>query len=243
MRGRVGIRRISRRAPTQTNTAATGTRPTVSPRRRWTPGRAGRSCRPSKACGWENVRRASLRFGTGAPNGFDEPRTTAIRDRRGRFVDGLTWDDFAIFENDVRRRQVGVDHPDQPLGVVPLVRQARRLCRRHARGRVAPAPVVPDVEQRDGVRVVHQLLAERVGQPREPPHAHPNVQVLPLDVAGRDVLRVRVAGDRFRLRPEALRRAVARLRLLGSVELDELREVHIGPEHVLDSRQVRPVPI
>ena len=35
----------------ESNTTATGTRPSISIRCRWAPGRAGRSCRSSKACG------------------------------------------------------------------------------------------------------------------------------------------------------------------------------------------------
>jgi hypothetical protein len=45
-----------------------------------------------------------------------------------------------------------------------------------------------EVVQRDGVRKVLDLLAEAVGQPGEAPHPHR--QVLPLDVAGRDPVRI-----------------------------------------------------
>ena len=49
--------------------------------------------------------------------------------------------------------------------------------------------VVHEVE-RNRVRVHLDLLAEPVGQPSEAAHVHPHRQVLTLDVAGRDVLRV-----------------------------------------------------
>ena len=57
------------------------------------------------------------------------------------------------------------------------------------------------------------LLAEAVGQAGEPAHVHPHGEVLPLDVAGADVLRVRVAGDRLGDGAEADGRAVPPLAL------------------------------
>jgi hypothetical protein len=42
----------------------------------------------------------------------------------------------------------------------------------------------------DGCDQVLDLLGEGVGQPREPAHAHPHGEVLALDVAGVDLLRV-----------------------------------------------------
>jgi hypothetical protein len=44
--------------------------------------------------------------------------------------------------------------------------------------------------ERDGCGQILDLLGEGVRQPREPAHAHPHGQVLPLDEAGVDVLRV-----------------------------------------------------
>src|SRR5439155_24623326 len=75
-------------------------------------------------------------------------------------------------------------------------------------------------------------------------HPHAHGEVLALDVAGRDVLGVRVAPTDFRPRAETLRRAVARLALgRGTVHLDELREVDVLPEAGVDGRQVRMVSV
>ena len=45
--------------------------------------------------------------------------------------------------------------------------------------------------QRNRRLQVFKLLAESVGEPGKPAHAHPHGQVLPLDHAGRDMALVR----------------------------------------------------
>ncbi len=72
-----------------------------------------------------------------------------VRDRRGRFVDGLTRDDFAIFENDVRQeirffetREVPLDlvlAVDFSSSVAPVVRPLRRAARRFVRAYPTPS--------------------------------------------------------------------------------------------------------
>lgn len=57
------------------------------------------------------------------------------------------------------------------------------------------AEVIEYEVQRDGVRVVLDLLAERVGQSRESTNRHSHRNVLALDVAGRDLRHFRVADD------------------------------------------------
>ena len=47
--------------------------------------------------------------------------------------------------------------------------------------------------QGDGGFQVRQLLAERIGESGKAPHLHPHGQVLPLDKAGRDVVRIGIA--------------------------------------------------
>ncbi len=42
--------------------------------------------------------------------------------------------------------------------------------------------VVREMQGRSGFQVI-QLLAESVGEPRQPPHGHANAQILPLDQA------------------------------------------------------------
>ena len=59
------------------------------------------------------------------------------------------------------------------------------------------------------MNMVLELLAEGVGQPREPAVLHPDREVRALDIGRRDVVRVGHAGDGVLLGPDAHRRAVA----------------------------------
>jgi len=89
---------------------------------------------------------------------------------------------------------------------------------------VDPDEVVEHEVKRHRMPVVVDLLREGVGKPREPSHGHPHREVLPLDVACRDVLGVRIPGDRDRIHAKALCRAVARVvRGFGPVDLDQTR--------------------
>ena len=72
---------------------------------------------------------------------------------------------------------------------------------------VNPREVVIHEVQGHCVPQVVDLLRERVGQPREPAHGHPHREVQPFDVAGRDVLGIRISGDGDGISAEALRRA------------------------------------
>ena len=86
--------------------------------------------------------------------------------------------------------------------------------------------------------VVLGLLAERVGQPRVPPHPHPHRQVLRLDVASRDVRRVRVASDDLDFGLGALGRAVlplGRAGIAATVDLDQLTSL-FGSERSVELR-------
>jgi len=67
-------------------------------------------------------------------------------------------------------------------------------CGRYARGLVDANEIVMHEMDRDGMSVVLGLFREAIRQPREPPHRHPHDQVLPLNVAGADVRRVRLLG-------------------------------------------------
>ncbi len=49
--------------------------------------------------------------------------------------------------------------------------------------------------QGDGGFQVRQLLAERIGESGKAPHLHTHGQLLPLDKAGRDVVRIGIAGS------------------------------------------------
>lgn len=97
-----------------------------------------------------------------------------------------------------------------------------------------PAKVVEHEVEGQRVRVVLDLLGEGVRQPGEPAHAHPDVQVLPLGIAGRNLARIRLAGDHPDARPGAHRRAVAGFRpRLFTVNLDQLRVIDLRAERIL----------
>jgi hypothetical protein len=61
------------------------------------------------------------------------------------------------------------------------------------------------------MNVIVNLLAERIRQARKPAHLHSHVEILALDVAGRDVLFSRVADDFDAFGAQTLRGAVASL--------------------------------
>ena len=82
-------------------------------------------------------------------------------------------------------------HRPQPIG------DASRHSGRHAQGLMPTNEVVEYKIERQRMAVVVDLLAERIGQPREPTHAHPHRQIVPLRVARADVFRIGVAGDRL----------------------------------------------
>ena len=104
------------------------------------------------------------------------------------------------------------------------------------------AEVVIHEVQRDGMRVHFDLLGEGIGQPGKSAHVHPHREVLPLDVAGRDVPFVRVACDRGRLDARNLRWRVAVGRATcvdeAPVVLFEHGVVHVDTEGVVHGIQV-----
>jgi hypothetical protein len=63
------------------------------------------------------------------------------------------------------------------------------------------AKVLVEEVQADGCGQVLDLLAESICQSCKPGHRHSHRQVLPLDVAGRNVLRVGIAADLANVNP------------------------------------------
>src|ERR1035441_10349505 len=94
--------------------------------------------------------------------------------------------------------------------------------------------------QRHGCSVVLDVLREGVRESREPPHAHPHREILPLYVAGADMPFVGIADLGLLLRPGADRGAVALLAFhdIVAVYLDQHGVVDVGPEAVRDGREV-----
>ena len=79
--------------------------------------------------------------------------------------------------------------------------------------------------------MVVQLFAESIGQPREAPHPHPHVQVLPFNVARVDVLRIGPSANRGLIASRTNGRAVSD-RCFGrrGVTLNEHRIVDVAIE-------------
>lgn len=99
--------------------------------------------------------------------------------------------------------------------------------------------VVGEVRQGNGRDMVLNLFREGVGQSSEPACSHPNAQVMPLDIAGIDVLRVRLADDSVTLAPKANSGAVALLRAFGyAIDLDQHCVVHIATESLINGLDV-----
>ncbi len=95
----------------------------------------------------------------------------------------------------------------------------------------------------DRVHVILDLLTEPVREAREPLHAHPHGEVLPLDVGRAHVLRVRMPADGFHVDPEARRGTVGALGIAGPVDLVQHGVVDAGAEGALHSFQVDAIPV
>src|SRR4051812_17858351 len=98
-----------------------------------------------------------------------------------------------------------------------------------------PSKIVMHVMQTDRVSMVFNPFAEGVRQPRKSPHTHSHGQVLPLNVTGRDMLRIRSARTANNLCALYFRRTVAAsgMRYL-TINFDKLSVVDICTEASLD---------
>src|SRR5688572_13603010 len=102
----------------------------------------------------------------------------------------------------------GVEQADDLRDGPHVVRHASFHRWRYAKRLMHPGEVVEHEVERDCCRVVLKLLAEGVRQPSESANAHAHREVLALDVAGRDVLRIRLTADDFCFASDAHGRAV-----------------------------------
>jgi len=90
-----------------------------------------------------------------------------------------------------------------------------------------------NVKQRERVHVVLNPLAERIRQARETAHLHSHVEILPLDVAGTDVLRIGVTENNLLSDAQTLCGAVRPCSVRISAEhLDQLRVVDLIRESI-----------
>jgi hypothetical protein len=106
---------------------------------------------------------------------------------------------------------------------------------------VYPAKIViGEVQRTRGLEIV-QLLAESVRQPSEPANRHPHVQILPLNVAGADVTRVRPTVPYLDYGFDYLPWRVAAFGVMLpviAVQLYHLSEVRLPCEYILDATAV-----
>lgn len=104
--------------------------------------------------------------------------------------------------------------------------------------------VVVHVEQGHGMRVIFHFLTKGVRESGKPANVHSHGEILSLDVAGGDMLRVRVARHRQLQAIQADSRAVARLSVTSrAINLHEHRVVNVPAEGILYSRQVHLVAV
>jgi hypothetical protein len=78
-----------------------------------------------------------------------------------------------------------------------MVCYSRFHCGSYAQGLVYPARIVVHVVKRNRVAVILNLLGKSVCQPRETAHLHTHSEILALNVAGRNVLGIRLADNRY----------------------------------------------
>src|SRR4051794_16966215 len=109
-----------------------------------------------------------------------------------------------------------------------MLTKTSRHRRGNSQGLMNPREVMVNVKECDGRNMVLNLFAEGIGQASEAAHLHPHVEILSLDIAGADVLRIGVAKPDLLFDAQTLRGAVP---LLGfrivPEHLDELRVVDV----------------
>lgn len=92
---------------------------------------------------------------------------------------------------------------------------------------------------RDRVRMVLGLFAEAVAQPGKALHRHTHRQILPLNVARRDMALVRIALTAERLCALDLRRAIAACGMRNfAIHLDELGVIDVRAKTALNCVEI-----
>jgi len=122
-----------------------------------------------------------------------------------------------------------------------VIGQARFHRGGNAQTRIHTAEVVIRKMQGNGGFQIRQLLAERIGKPRQSSHLHSNRQVLPLDVASRNVPRIRIASPHLGYNRDDWAWGVPRSRVMlpiVPVQLGQLGEANIQPKRFRHCRLV-----
>ena len=127
-----------------------------------------------------------------------------------------------------------------------MIRNPRLHRRGNAQTLMNPAEIVVHVVKGDRGNVVFDLLREGIGKPGEAAHLHPHGEVLPLDVAGADMLRVRVPDLGFLFASHAFSRRIANLGGFAgtaAVELHQDGVINVSLEGRIDGGEVKSVAI
>jgi hypothetical protein len=111
----------------------------------------------------------------------------------------------------------------------------------HPQGLVNPAEVVVHVMQRNRVLQILQFFREAVGQSRKSAHRHAHGQILPLNIAGRDMVVIGIAGDDRLACSHADGGTVASFwRILRrTINLLQHREINLRAERIFNRCQIR----
>ena len=126
-----------------------------------------------------------------------------------------------------------------------MVRKASFHCGRDSQRLMHATEIVVGMVDRNHVAVILEFLRERICEPREAANAHPQIQVLPFDITGRDVVVVRSAAQDARARSNASGRAVARIRTVrgSAVQLYQHRVIHVHSEGTFDGFRISAVTV
>ena len=120
-----------------------------------------------------------------------------------------------------------------------MLTDARFHRRSNSQGLMNPREVVVHVEQGDHCDMVLNLLTEGIRKPGKAPHIHSHVEVLSLNVAGRNVRLIGRPHDLNAFGSLTLRRAVALCPFgIVTINLHKLRIVDLATEGIGDRRQV-----
>src|ERR1700685_1144787 len=109
-----------------------------------------------------------------------------------------------------------------------------------------PAEIIVREMQSASRFQILQFLRKSVRQARKPSHLHSHGQILPLDIAGRNVVGIRIAkpdlGYTLRDRTWGVLPFAVMLTIVAK-ELDELREIRIQPKRIRHSGLIRVISV
>jgi len=127
--------------------------------------------------------------------------------------------------------------PNHIFGVPYEISNSGCHCWRHPQGLVDLAEIVVHIVECDCCCMVLKFFGERIGQTCEATYVHSHGQVLPLDIAGRNVIAVRVAANDLSFDADALGRGIPRFVFQGrlAINLNQHCVIHIRAKCILNA--------